>query len=211
MSDLEALDIESTEGEELSDAELPRILEAFENDLQIPDQKIGPFVILLVGLIGSGKTTVAKELENRLPLVRLRADDMREILSHRGYNLTRTRELMVALFKKYLLAGYGVIADNDGAGVTAQKLVKQVQAQGVPIVWLHVMAPEELILERLQENNTSRLYKGKAAIEMYHRRKPLHENLTMSFACTFDTSKSLDEQLDEAEQVIRAQLGIDKT
>ncbi len=203
---------ESKVGNELSDVDFERIFKETEEELVFPDKKPdGVFFVAIVGLIGTGKTTIMKEISQRLGLLRICTDDVRWRLFRQGFNFERTREIAGKLAFKYADEGYSIGFDSDAAGAFVLKNIDNIllQVPG-PIVWLHVTAPEEIILERLDESNTDREYRGEEAISHYHRRKALHENLTMPFLYEFDTSRDdLGVQLDEAEVKIREELRLE--
>ncbi|MDA1038555.1 MAG: AAA family ATPase [bacterium] len=203
---------ESKEGEELSDADFEKVLKEYEGQLEFPDNKPERvFFVAIVGLIGTGKTTIMKEISRRLGLLRICTDDIRWMLFDKGYNFERTRELAGKVAFKYADAGYSIGFDSDAAGAFVLKNIDNIllRVPG-PIVWLHVTASEKLILERLHESNPDRRYKGEIAVAHYQRRKALHENLTMPFLYTFDTSRDdVGSQLDEAERLIRKELRLE--
>lgn len=80
----------------------------------------------------------------------------------------------------------------------------QAARYGIRVFWLHVNPPEEFILSKLRAYKHTWLFKDSdEAVKKYYSRKPLHENLTLDFTYTFDTSRSdLTEQLDDAYKVI---------
>jgi hypothetical protein len=194
---------ESTNGRDLSDLEFQKILQTYEQSLILPsDKPTQQYIILPVGLVGSGKTTVLKGLEKKLPFIRLRTDDVRKLLMAGGFNLIRTAELVIILVKKYLDLGYSLAIDGDCAGATAQVFVDKVPP-AIRKIWIHIVASEKTILDRLENPRPDRWYSGPKAVENYLARKMLHQNLTMPFSYTFDTDQNnFDDQIQELVKII---------
>jgi len=204
---------ESAAGAELTDEVFEEIVKEIEETLVLPTQKHQPQIILCpVGLVGSGKTTVIKLLSARLGLVRISGDEIRRQLQLKDYNLLRTLEIADSLAKKYIDLGYSIGIDSDCAG-NGKDLVRANTEEhpDIRIIWIHVQAPEPLILERLRirhqpSDNAEHhpiLRDADHAIANYLRRKPLHEHLDFPFLYTFDMSRDdLAKQIDEAVEMI---------
>lgn len=204
---------ESARGNTLDDASLEAIQEDYEKTLFIPTKKYNFQVLLCpIGLVGSGKSTVIKKLCSKLELVRISGDEIRIILKQHGFNYLRTVEIGDRLIEKYLKLGFSVAIDSDCAG-KAKDIIQEKIAQypAIKIIWIHICAPEELIVQRLHaRHNPNNLESGselfndaEAAVANYIRRKPLHEHLDFPFTYTFDSSKNLDTQIDEALPLIQ--------
>lgn len=179
------------------------ISDQYEHLLSIPSSKRTPQIILCpVGLIGAGKTTVTKILSEKLSLLRIRRDDIRELLKEHGYTYGEVDALTKQLVIKYIHEGYSIALDGDCAGPQLKAFTKEVK--GIKLIWIHINPPEEFILKHIDKIEPSLLFKDSTMKRAaYFERKPLHEHLDMPFVYTFDTSKpNMDEQIEEAVQII---------
>lgn len=120
-------------------------------------------LILMSGISGSGKTTVAKHLSPKINAIHLRSDAVRKHLA--GIHLTDTGEkdlytleMTAQTYGKLLeigirLAnqGFKVILDAkyDRQALRSQ-VITQAQSHHIPIQIIHCTAPKEVIRERLK-------------------------------------------------------------
>lgn len=195
---------------ELDDISLKTIQETYEQALIIPNTKpTRPYVVCPVGLVGSGKTTVMKPLSKKLGLVRISGDEVRKILSEKGFNWQRVYEINSHLIQKYLSLGYAVGIDSD-CSTHVEALKKMGNEAGAQIFWLHINPPEEFILKKLEHYNHTWLFANAViAIGNYAMNKKRNEYnpVRVPYRYEFDTSKNnLEEQLDEAATSIREAL-----
>lgn len=199
-------DDESKVGLDLDDAGFEKIKELYESQVVIPETKPAQqFFLCPIGLVGAGKSTVIVPLAAHFGLVRISTDEIRKMLKEHGYNWVRTADLGFAIIRDYALPGYSIAIDADCAGLSIEKTINEFAFKiGAKAIWIHIAPPEDFIVNKLTNFNHTWLFADAAdALSSYHRRKPLHENLTMPFAYTFDTSKpDLPEQIKKAEQVI---------
>jgi uncharacterized protein len=120
-------------------------------------------LILMSGVSGSGKTTVAKQLAPKIKAIHLRSDAVRKHLA--GIPLTatggkdlytpemsdRTYAKLLEIGMRLAKQGFKVILDAkyDRQALRSQ-VITQAQSHHIPIQILHCTAPEEVIRERLQ-------------------------------------------------------------
>lgn len=199
---------EKQEGENVSDQNFSEILSDIEQAcIQYPSKTIKPFVLIPTGLIASGKTTIIKQIAEHYALVIIRTDDIREYLERRGYNLVRTVEFAYHLIIKSLKQGYGVAIDADIVQDKDRRVIKKVSADlRIPLISVKVITPENVILSRLDENNSDRAYRGKEAIERYFERVRLHDSRDLEHDVIFKGDENLVPQLDNAYAVIDRRL-----
>ena len=82
---------------------LDEVMEEYEKTLVVPNHKSSPqWMLMPVGLVGSGKTTIVKPLAEHFGLIRISTDEVREQLKRRGYSYEGAREITHELQKKYL-------------------------------------------------------------------------------------------------------------
>jgi predicted kinase len=114
----------------------------------------GPRLILVCGLPGSGKTTIAKELERRLGAVRLSADEWMDALEVNLYEeQTRARieALQWKLAQRLLALGLIVIIEWGTWGRAERDALRLgARAIGAAVELHYLHAPVEVLLERVQ-------------------------------------------------------------
>ena len=121
-------------------------------------------LLMMAGLSGSGKSTVARELSRQLGAIHLRSDAVRKHLAgvplqQRGEDSLYTPEMSHKTYERLthlgiLLAsqGYTVILDAKfDRQATRQAVVAQAQAQELPLTIVHCTAPLDILKERLQQ------------------------------------------------------------
>jgi predicted kinase len=117
----------------------------------------GARLILICGLPGSGKTTLAKELAPKVPAVRLSPDEWKHDLGIDYYDERRRVQLEHRLWRlaqELLTLGQSVILENgfwsreerDGLRLSARAL-------GVAVELHYLEAPVEELWRRLQARN----------------------------------------------------------
>jgi predicted kinase len=114
----------------------------------------GPRLIIVCGLPGSGKTTLAKELESRLNAVRFSPDEWMEALSLNLYDEERRGkiEALQWRFCQELLAfGLPVIIEWGTWGRTERDTLRLgARALGAAVELHCLFAPVDVLFERIQ-------------------------------------------------------------
>jgi hypothetical protein len=120
-------------------------------------------LMLMSGLSGSGKSTVARQLARKLGAIHIRSDAMRKHLGgiplqQRGGNELYTDEMTQKTYERLL--DLGVMLANQGFSVILDakydrqqlraKAIAQAELHQLPLQILHCAAPLEMIRERLQ-------------------------------------------------------------
>jgi aminoglycoside phosphotransferase family enzyme/predicted kinase len=119
-------------------------------------------IILMSGLSGSGKTTVARRVARELGAIHIRSDAVRKHLAGMGLNerggdelyspqmSEKTYQRLFELGKKLVTRGWPVILDAkyDRAALR-QPAIAWCEAQGMPLQILHCHAPIEVLRDRL--------------------------------------------------------------
>ncbi len=120
-------------------------------------------LMLMSGLSGSGKSTVARQLARTLGAIHLRSDAVRKHLGgiplqQRGGNELYTDEMTQKTYERLL--DLGVMLANQGFSVILDakydrqqlraKAIAQAEFHQLPLQILHCAAPLEMIRERLQ-------------------------------------------------------------
>jgi shikimate kinase len=187
---------------------LEEVAREYEESLVLPRVKSSPqWMLMPVGLVGAGKTTVVKPLSERLGLIRMSTDEVREKLKERGYSYEGCREITHELSKKYLRLGYSLAIDAN-TGSTAGIEYNQKTAETFPNVrqiFIYVNPPDEFVVNKLRNYKHSWLFSdAEEAVQNFYENKKRFQKPDLPFVYEFDTSRSdLDAQIDESVDVIK--------
>ena len=111
-------------------------------------------LIIICGLPGSGKTTVARSLEGKLDAVRLCPDEWMDALDINLYDEDsrgRIEALQWSIGQRLLELGLVVIIEwGTWSRSERDALRKRARALGAAVELRHVSAPRDVLLERIQ-------------------------------------------------------------
>lgn len=112
-----------------------------------------PLVIGMVGLVGSGKTTVASLLADRLRAELLRGDDVRLMLRKAGERYEPTRAIMENVTAALVREGVSVIIDSDF--VDAEKRAALLDAAGneAIVLFVRMYADPDVVFSRIRKTD----------------------------------------------------------
>lgn len=146
--------------------------------------------LFLVGLRGSGKTTVGRVLAQRLALPLVDTDalivqaagiSIREIFASQGEAVFRDLESQAL---EHLIAGGSCVAATGGGIVLREKNRRMIQTTGWPVIYLS--APADLLARRVHADSATALNRpnltdlGGGVAEMEHllkQRDPLYRQI----------------------------------
>ncbi len=163
-----------------------------------------PFVIAMIGPVGSGKSHTARILASKLGAAHLCTDDVRVQLRRRGQPIHRAIAIIERRAEALLKKGKPLVLDSDFVNPAKRRhLKKQVSQFGAKPYFVEVAAPEAVILARLRRKRyTSRdLFRSAGeAIRVYYMRKKFRGKLMRSRKIfspdfTIDNSKPLGPQI----------------
>ena len=169
-----------------------------------------PFVVAMIGAVGSGKSYVAARLSRALGAVHLRTDDVRVRLRRHGRPMHRAIPLLERRAEALLRHGKSIILDSDFINpIKRRDLQRKSVLFGAKLYFISIDAPERLILARLRKKRyTSRdLFRNaEHAVRTYHIRKKFHDK-HQGFRPDFtvDNAKPLEPQIEEFVRHIRDQ------
>ncbi|MDP2663087.1 MAG: ATP-binding protein [Dehalococcoidia bacterium] len=122
----------------------------------LPEPVCWPFLILVSGLPGAGKSYLSRQLVRRLPAVVLESDALRKTLIPRPvYTWEESRRLFEAsheLIRSLLCGGLNVIFDATNLQEAHREEIYRVaESAGAKTVTVWVEAPPEIIWNRMIE------------------------------------------------------------
>jgi predicted kinase len=121
----------------------------------LPAPRAWPALVVLIGVPGSGKTTLRRAIAERMPVVSLSADEIRHALfATPDYSFGESQRLSRAvrtLIGELLDQRLTVVYDDSNLTEwERQPLYTLAAAHRVRLVLIHVTAPMRVIMERLQ-------------------------------------------------------------
>ncbi len=116
----------------------------------------GPFLLVLTGLPGTGKSYLSKRLQRRLPLLVLESDRLRKVLAHSPkYTSDESARLFSAchlLIEEFLGQGRQILFDATNLTEKFRQPLRNIAARrGVPFLVVRCTAPVDLVRRRLAD------------------------------------------------------------
>ena len=123
-------------------------------------EKSGPRLIIVCGLPGSGKTTLAKALESRLRAVRFSPDEWMDALSLNLYDEERRGKIEALQWKfgqELLALGLTVIIEWGTWGRSERDTLRLgARALGAAVELHYLSAPADVLLDRIQRRDAEK-------------------------------------------------------
>lgn len=183
---------------------LQEIERDYRTSIEVPEQPREQQIFFCpVGLVGAGKTTVTKPVAERLGLVRVSSDEIREQLKLNGHDYSTVKEIGMRIVQDFAVAGHSIAFDMDCGNPEVKNFAEQLAAMhpGSRVYFAHIEAPEAFIFEKFRRHAPSWLADNpQTMIDNYFAQKARRavENTQFDFSFTFDTSRpDLAEQISE--------------
>ncbi len=188
-------------------ADLARDLERVEGSLPGPlGRAASPFLVMLVGLPGAGKSTVARELSRRLRAAVVESDAVRSLLFPRpAFTEDESAwvfEVCHALVERLLRRGHAVVLDATNLIERHRQAVYTIaERRRAPLLVLRVEAPSEVVRQRLARRPAGSDSPSLATWDVYLRMRAVQEPILRPHT-TIDTSQALGPALDAFERQV---------
>jgi len=171
------------------------VAKQFVSSLKCPKRKTkNPIVVAVVGLIGSGKSSVAKVLASLIGATLIGGNEIRVMLRDKKQEYNPVRNITKKAISAALKANSNVVLDSDFIDpkkrTDFEKKLKELKTK---MVYLRTWADRDTIIERLikaKYNSDRDLFKTSTiAIREMWRRTPHHYNWSKTDGGRFDLKK----------------------
>ncbi len=143
----------------------------FRNQIKIPLTKPSKqFFFCPAGFIGSGKTTISKQISEKFNLVRISNDELRLLLNENSYDFSSLKEIILSVSEQFVKDGYSMAFDMNCANPITKEKIDTFSK--IPIVWVHINPPEEFIINNIKNRNNPKFFNDvDQVIENYRYQK----------------------------------------
>ena len=169
-----------------------------------------PFLVVLTGLPGTGKSHFAKKLRNRLPLVVLESDRLRKVLvPNPKYTARESARLFAAchlLIEEFLSQGRQVLFDATNLTEKfRQPLYLISRRTGAPLLIVRCTAPSEVVRRRLAERGAGAHPSDYSdAGWLIYSRMHSHEEAIQHRYLGVDSSQDISGPLEEVVRLVKS-------
>ena len=185
-------------------------------------ERVKPFIVLVCGLTGSGKSTISRELACRLDVPLINSDVVRkQMASKAGQQIVpfnegiyspsmteRTYAAMAYEAEQQVAKGQGVILDATfSRRAQRQAIVELTKRYGAPVAVIHCAAADATIERRLKERAAAATDVSDGRWEIYLAQKARSEPLTdipLSLRLELQTDAPLEELANACEEFLRS-------
>jgi len=173
----------------------------------LPQPRVGPPLIVVSGLPGTGKSFLCRKLAEKSPFLILPSDALRKVLFPTPqYNEQENKRLFSAchvLIEELLNKGIPVIFDATNLLEHHREyLYRAAERAGAKLILVWVEAPPEVVRQRLlaRERTLAPQCDSQAGWEVYNKMKPRREKISRNHLVV-DTSQDITAAVDK---IIRA-------
>jgi predicted kinase len=174
----------------------------------LPEAVVHPFLVVVSGLPGTGKSYFSRRLVERLPAVILESDQLRKTLFPApGYSAVESRRLFRAahvLVERLLRRGVPVVFDATNLSEHYRGYLYRIAERlEVKLVLVRVEAPAELVYQRLQVRRADTEDWSDADWGVYQRLRPEEEKIRRRHYVV-DTSRDIGPVISKIVREIRS-------
>ncbi|MBX3056037.1 MAG: ATP-binding protein [Anaerolineae bacterium] len=124
-----------------------------------PYVREGGSLLMMVGLPGTGKSSVVEKLQKRVPCVVVSTDNIRLLMRNKptytAAEMMLVYEVCYSIIEARLKQGQRVVFDaSNYLAARREHLKKVAQRAGAPVAVCYVQAGQDVIRERLQQRNS---------------------------------------------------------
>jgi len=168
---------------------------------ELPEPVAKPFLIVVIGLPGTGKSHFCRQLAQRLPAIILESDGLRKALfPSPDYSAAESVRLFRAchlLMERLLEKGIPLIFDATNLSEhNREYLYRIAERLGIKLVLVRVEAPPELVYQRLKERAAGSEGNSDADWKVYQRMKPQAQRIHRRHYAV-DTSRDITPVIDK--------------
>jgi predicted kinase len=168
---------------------------------ELPEPVAQPFLIVVSGLPGTGKSYFCRQLVQRLPAVVLESDGLRKVLfSSPSYSAAESQRLFRAchlLMEGLLGRGISLIFDATNLSEYHREYLYRIAGRlGAKLILVRVEAPLELVYARLRDRRLSSEGNSDADWTVYQRMKPQSQRIRRRHYAV-DTSRDITPVIDK--------------
>ncbi len=179
----------------------------------LPPRRAHPFLVLLSGLPGSGKSYFSQELAKRFPLAHLNSDALRRRLfarpTHSAAESARLFAAVHALIDRLLSRGVSVILDATSLKEAHRSPLYEIaEGTGAGLIIVQTEAPPAVARERLEKRARGSDHgdASEATVDVYDRMKREAEPI-QRLHITVDTSRDIAPAIEEVVRTLSSGSG----
>lgn len=164
----------------MTSAEIREHADAFLATLPKQKKKVRrPRVYAMVGLVGAGKSTVAREIAEKTGGVIIRTDAIRRFLPSDTliYSSTDIRNIAGICVGSLVQNGHSVVLDADCVSYKTRMRLKAIERSGVPVYSIRVVSDLKKQIERLSK------YPVRKTIHRTHAHTPVFRSPINALTC----------------------------
>ena len=167
----------------------------------LPEPAAEPFFIAVSGLPGTGKSYFCHRLVKKLPAALLESDALRKVLfpspTYSSSESSHLFKIIHLLIERLLSKGISIILDATNLSEKNREYLYSISDRlKVKFILVRVVAPQEVVNQRLQERQTSPENKSDADWEVYRKLQSTEEEIHRKHY-TVDTSKDISSSINK--------------